>query len=69
MLLVSWISQVFCLTIKKNEEGGQYKEGRQAKCIEKKQLSNEFPNNVFKAEDVHVLGMGQFDPIRMQNRY
>lgn len=53
MLLVSWVSQDFCL--KKNEEGGQYKEGRQVKCIEKKQLSNEFPNNIFKAED--VLGM------------
>lgn len=55
--------------IKKNEQGGQYKEGRQAKCIEKKQLSTEFPNNVFKAEDVRVLGMGQFGPICMQIRY
>lgn len=33
--------------IKKNVEGGQA-----AKCIEKWQLSNDFPNHVSKAEDV-----------------
>lgn len=62
-------SQVFCLRIKKNEEQGQYKKGRQAKVIEKNQLSNELPNNAFGAEGVCVLGMDHFGPVCIQMRY